>query len=240
MTTLIVLPGLDGTGTLHAEFVDHVGAVFDSVRVLAYPTDAFLDYPALERLVRDALPKSDAFVLLGESFSGPVALSIAAAPPSNMIGLVLSTTFSRSPVPLSSPLAALMRFAPVRHVPTGLLSPLLLGRWQTPALRRALKRALSTVSLDVLRRRASAAMRIDVTPVLGRIQVPVLSLQARQDRLLAASAAQVLASAIPHLQARSIDGPHLLLQAAPRACAQSIANFMKRAYLVPPNSTGTR
>lgn len=235
MTTLIVLPGLDGTGRLHSAFVAEVGPAFESVGVLSYPTDAFLDYPALEQLVRDALPKTGAFVLLGESFSGPIALSIAAAPPPNLIGLVLSTTFCRSPVPLLSPLARLMRYIPARRVPISLLSPLLLGRWQTPALRRSLKQTLSTVSPDVLKRRASAAMRIDVAPVLGGIKVAVLSLHAGQDRLLGTSAAHALESKIPHMKTVLVAGPHLLLQTAPRACAQAIRDFVE-GLVVPANS----
>ena len=82
MTVLVVLPGLDGTATLHSAFVDAVYAAFDSVAVISYPSNQILDYVALEALVRAELPPVAAFVLLGESFSGPIALSIAAnAPP---------------------------------------------------------------------------------------------------------------------------------------------------------------
>src|SRR5688572_3895642 len=103
MTALVVLPGLDGTATLHTKFVASVGPAFDSVTVIPYPPNEALGYVALEALVRAQLPTATPFVLLGESFSGPVALSIAADPPPNLVGLVLSTTFAKSPVPLLSP-----------------------------------------------------------------------------------------------------------------------------------------
>jgi hypothetical protein len=97
MTALVVLPGLDGTATLHTEFVTSVGPAFDSVAVIPYPSDKALGYAALESLVRAQLPPATPFVLLGESFSGPIALSIAANPPPNLVGLILSTTFAKAP-----------------------------------------------------------------------------------------------------------------------------------------------
>ena len=131
VTALVILPGLDGTAALHAQFVACLGDVLGPVTVLRYPPDKALDYAALEVLVKAALPSDVPFVLLGESFSGPIALSIAADPPVNLVGLVLSTTFARTPLPFFSPLAPLTRFAPVRALPLALLSWWLLGRWAT-------------------------------------------------------------------------------------------------------------
>lgn len=225
---LVVLPGLDGTATLHSEFVASVGAAFSSVTILPYPPDEALGYTGLEALVRASLPEDAPFVLLGESFSGPIALSIAANPPPNLVGLVLSTTFDRSPVPLLSPLAALVRVAPVRALPLFLLSWLLFGRWATPRLEASLQSALSKVNPAVLRFRAAEAMRANVSSRLGSIAVPALYLRAAHDRLLSAAAARRILSAIPQCAAMDIAGPHLLLQAAPNDCAVAVADFVGR------------
>ena len=158
MTTLVVLPGLDGTATMHAAFVAAARPWFDAISVIAYPPNRVLGYAELETLVRASLPEGRPFVLLGESFSGPIALLIAADPPAGLAGLVLSTTFARSPVPLLSPLASLLRFAPVRPIPMPLLSWLLLGRWATAQLKTELQAALNNVDRDVLRARAAAAL----------------------------------------------------------------------------------
>ena len=225
MVALVVLPGLDGTATLHSEFVDCIKPAFDPVVVISYPTGRFLGYVELESLVREMLPRATPFVLLGESFSGPIALSIAADPPPGLVGLVLSTTFARNPVPLLSPFAWVARIAPVRAVPNSLLSVLLFGRWATPHLRRGLEKALLDVDADVLRSRAHAAMRVDVSIRLSAINVPTLCLRAAHDRLLPASTGQYLASCIRGCVVADIEGPHLLLQAAPSACARAIAKF---------------
>jgi len=228
MTALVVLPGLDGTATLHTEFVASVSPAFDSVTVVPYPLDKALGYVALEALVRARLPPTLPFVLLGESFSGPIALSIAADPPPNLVGLVLSTTFAKSPVPLPSPLAALTRIAPVRALPPSFLSWLLFGRWATPQLEASLQSALLAVSPTVLRFRAGAAIQANVSARLASISVPVLYLRATHDRLLSGAAGRHILSALPQCTTADIAGPHLLLQVAPIDCARAVSTFSRR------------
>jgi len=224
MTGLVVLPGLDGTATMHAAFVEAAAEWFDPISVIAYPTDKVLSYAELEALVRTSLPKKR-FVLLGESFSGPIALSIAADPPANLVGLVLSTTFARSPAPMLSLLAPLVRIAPVRAIPQSILSWLLLGRWANRQIEIELQRAMDAVAPAVLRARALDALGADVCSKLGNISVPVLCLRATRDRLLSRAATAGITSRIRHSAVVDVEGPHLLLQAAPQACAKAIGTF---------------
>jgi pimeloyl-[acyl-carrier protein] methyl ester esterase len=227
MTALVVLPGLDGTATLHAEFVASVSPAFDSVTVVSYPPDKALGYAALEALVREQLPPATPFVLLGESFSGPIALSIAADPPANLVGLVLSTTFAKSPVPLLASFAALPRIAPVHALPLSVLSWVLFGRWAKPHLEASLQSALAAVRPSVLRFRAAAALRANVLSRLGSISVPILYLHATHDRLLSAAASRHIRCALPQCTAVDVAGPHLLLQAAPIECARAVGAFSR-------------
>jgi pimeloyl-ACP methyl ester carboxylesterase len=224
MAALVVLPGLDGTATLHSGFSNAASRWFEPVAIIPYPSQQPLGYSEIEVLVRAALPTVAPFLLLGESFSGPIALSIAANPPPNLVGLVLSTSFGNSPFWMFSPLAAFTRFAPVRSVPHSLLSWLLLGRWATPELEASLQSALRSVSPAVLRSRAATALRAKL-PSLAAVSVPVLYLRATQDRLLSPSAGEHLVSSIPQCTLTDIAGPHLLLQAAPQACASAIGDF---------------
>jgi len=227
MTKLIILPGLDGTGTLHAEFLSALSGTFERSQVLAYPSNETLGYAELETLVRAELPGSEPFVLLGESFSGPIALAIAAKPPANLVGLVLSTTFAQRAVAVPAFLVPLLRLAPVRAVPSVLLTWGLLGRWATPQLTASLQRSLRAVSPSVLRFRAEATLRVQ-EPVLADIRVPVLYLRARDDRLIAAKAADYLRASIAQCRIVDVAGPHLLLQAAPLECAHAVAEFSQQ------------
>src|SRR5882724_3945896 len=88
LPTLVLLPGLDGTGKLFADFIKVLGSRV-STMVVAYPSDHPLGYDELEELVRSALPQNRSFVVLGESFSGPIAIRIAAHWLTNFRGLIL-------------------------------------------------------------------------------------------------------------------------------------------------------
>lgn len=230
MTALVVLPGLDGTATLHFDFSEAAREAFDSVAVISYPVNQNLDYVALERLVRAKLPIATPFVLLGESFSGPIALSIAASPPSNLLGIVLSTTFAESPVPLLVPFTSFVRFAPVRAMPLALLSWWLLGRWATPQLEADLKNALLAVTSEVLRFRVAVALRAKVLAVCRSVSLPVLYLRATDDRLLSGRAGRAICETITDCVVVDIEGPHLLLQAVPVACARAVSEFASRLH----------
>jgi pimeloyl-ACP methyl ester carboxylesterase len=231
MTALVVLPGLDGTSALLSAFAEAARPHFSSVRVVSYPRDRVLSYSALEELSRAKLPSGTPFVLLGESFSGPIALSIAANPPPGLVGLVLSTTFSQSPAPFLSPFAPLAALAPVRGLPTSLLSWWLLGRWATPKLLSSLQAALASVSPTVLRSRAAIALRANVSASLGAVSVPVLYLRATGDRLLSPAAGNLIIAAIPQASLVDIEGPHLLLQAVPEPGVKAVVEFSTRLGL---------
>ena len=223
MRTLVILPGLDGTATMHESFVVAAREFFDAVTVISYPTNEMLDYRQLELRVRSVLPP-EPFVLLGESFSGPIALAIGEDPPPGLRALVLSTSFARAPLPFAHLLAPLARFAPVRSVPQGFLSWLLLGRWASTELLEKLRAALESVEVDVLRSRAAAALLADVRE-LKRIRVPVLYLRALHDRLMPRRAVMEMARVMRTMEVTEIPGPHLLLQAAPLQCAQAVGRF---------------
>src|SRR4051794_30694541 len=92
---LLLLPGMDGTGRLFARFARALEVYFET-RVVAYPLDEALDYDAL--LARIAIP-SGPFVVVAESFSGPIGIALAAARHASMRALVLAGSFARSPWP---------------------------------------------------------------------------------------------------------------------------------------------
>lgn len=112
------------------------------------------------------------------------------------------------------------------------LSWLLLGRSATGVLEKSVGDALNAVVPSVLAFRAAAALRppqID----LGAISLPALYLRAMKDRLLGRSAGDNVRSSLPHCILRDIDGPHLLLQAAPEACVRAIEEFVRSLDITP-------
>jgi len=70
--TVVLLPGLDGSGDQFAPLIDALGSEVPTLTV-RYP-NAPLDYEALQNIVATVLPRDRSYVILGESFSGPIAL----------------------------------------------------------------------------------------------------------------------------------------------------------------------
>jgi pimeloyl-ACP methyl ester carboxylesterase len=226
MTCLVLLPGMDGTGLLFAPFVP---ALDDAIKtlVIAYPTQQVLDYTQLEVYVRERLPADEPFVLLGESFSGPIAISIAANPPGNLTGLILCCSFARNPRPALSGLKALANVV-VGLKSAAMASPFLFGSYSNAMLRCQLGRALAQVSSMVMRARLRAVMEVDVTERLRQIRLPLLYLRATHDRLVPASAGKLVATHAPQARIVDVDGPHMLLQAMPATAANSVQRFVEQ------------
>lgn len=225
--TLVLLPGMDGTGDLFAPFVAALGPGAKSM-VVRYPLADALDYPALASLVRRQLPQAEPYVLLGESFSGPIAISIAASMPPGLCGLILCASFARNPRPRLTWLRHVSGFAPVKRLPVWLLSRMLMGRWETPGLRTALASAMARVSSTALRARAKAVLGVDVTVPLRQVKVPALYLRGSQDAVVPASAANHVAEALGAVEVVVLDAPHFLLQTAPEAAASVVKPFVER------------
>ncbi|MCL2075082.1 MAG: lysophospholipase [Betaproteobacteria bacterium] len=226
---LTLLPGMDGTGELFAPLKDALGDTWD-VRCVRYPGAIPLDYPALEALVMSALPKSEPYLLLGESFSGPIAISLAARAPESLRGLVLAATFARSPRPMPSFLLPIISLMPM--IPTALLGPWLLGCSNTRTLRAMLNRSLAQVAPKVLRTRLRNVMQVDVMERLRAIRVPILYLRADEDKLIPGSASEAIKAVCPSLHIEAIRAPHGLLQCAPDEAACRIRDFALRIGMI--------
>lgn len=225
MTTLVLLPGMDGTGSLFGPLVDALAGKLQ-VEVVRYPSTSPAGYSELERVADACLPTEGPLVLLGESFSGPIAISLAAKHAGRVAGLILCCTFVRSPYPALSKLNHLAALAPVKWVPTRLAAAMLLGRFETPKLRAALGEALAAVSAYALRSRLKAVLSVDAASALSQISAPILYLRASEDRVVPTSAGDAIRAIQPAVRVVWIAGPHCLLQAAPTEAARAIQQFV--------------
>lgn len=224
MVALVLLPGMDGIGIRHGPFIAALSGACP-VLPLAYPPDPKLGYRELERFVLERLPQEAPFVLLGESFSGPLAAMVAAAAPPGLVGLVLSASFVRNPRPATSLLRWLLA-APLPHPPLWAIEWLLFGGSGDPALRAEVKSVMARVPSAVFRARLRQVMDTDASDQLRRTTVPLLYLRATRDWLVPESAARAIATIRPDARIVDIPAPHLLLQTAPDAAARAVAEFL--------------
>jgi pimeloyl-[acyl-carrier protein] methyl ester esterase len=222
---LVLLPGLDGTGHLFAP----LAAALDeeiSPSVVSYPRDAGLTYDELEPLAAAALPRSR-YLLLAESFSGPVAIRLAARAGPELLGLVLAASFVTSPVG-----AAWLRFlvaAPMfRATPRALVRALLTGEGASEELVSAVSSSIRAVSPHVLAARLRQVLAADERAALARCEVPILVLSAKRDRLVGARSAELIRRIARGATVEHIDAAHLVLQTRPEEAAEHIGSLLGR------------
>jgi|CXWL01.1.fsa_nt_gi pimeloyl-ACP methyl ester carboxylesterase len=228
---LVLLPGLDGTGELFQSFLKVLPSSL-TPQVVFYPTEQYLTYKELVSLVQSVLPPKEPFVLLGESFSGPLSLKVAALSPPNLRAVILCASFVSNPVPPSltwlasfpMPLLSLVGHfsAPdmfVRFLAAGMDSPSDLLE-----LFRFVKRK---VRPRVLAERVRAVQEIDAREALKNCPFPILYLIAKQDSLISSKCIDEVRNLKPNITVFEIDSPHFILQRKSQEAAAAIVHFLE-------------
>lgn len=228
-TALVLLPGLDGTGTLFSELTPLIESKFEPI-VVRYPPDVPLGYAESEAIARRALPNGP-FLLLGESFSGPIAISIAAEAPPGLAGVILCASFVSCPRPYLARFWPVASHLPIFNIPPTLLARYFGGRFYSPELSCALEKARKSVADEVFKTRIGAVCAVDFSSELQKVRVPILYLRASQDRIVPRSASQKIRRLAPSVQIEDIEGPHYLLQSRPSAAAEAIQRFAGKLAL---------
>jgi hypothetical protein len=93
---IVLVPGMDGTGILFKAFARCVPDGID-VKVVPYPEDKYLTYEQLAERVMGLVPSNAPYVIIAESYSGPVASFLAAHPVGNLQAVVFVSSFVSSP-----------------------------------------------------------------------------------------------------------------------------------------------
>jgi pimeloyl-[acyl-carrier protein] methyl ester esterase len=224
--TAVLLPGLDGTGEQFAPLIDALRPDVSTV-VVRYP-DAPLDYDALQQIAASALPRDSKYIVLGESFSGPVAISLAAQSPRGLLGCILCASFVRRPRRILGLALPFLGLVPPQRVPSTLSDFLVIGRFSTPALSQMQLDARRSLSPATLVARLRAVARVDVSDELRAISLPTLYMRATEDRLVPRSAGDYFARLARAGRVVDLEGPHFLLQARPTLAAAEIREFIRK------------
>lgn len=222
----VLLPGFDGNGRLFAPLLAE-SPLWLEPRVVALPTDAPRGYDELEEWLWHRLPTGRPFALLAESFSGPLAVRVAARRPRLLTHLVLAATFLRSPLqPWLAPFGRLACPALFTWPPPALAVRILLAGWDAaPSLVAAVRDTMANLPPEVAAARARAALSTDARSAFARVEVPTLWIEASADRLLGPGHVDDALASRPGVRAVRIEGPHTILQRRPRACLAEIARF---------------
>jgi pimeloyl-ACP methyl ester carboxylesterase len=223
--SLVLLPGLDGTGSLLRPLVDELGDM--QARVITYPPHQALKLGELSALVLRQLPASKV-TIVAESFSGLVALSLLTSAAARISGVIFVGAFAEPPRPLLLRLSPLASRSPglLRSSPAFLLRQFCLGAEATTRDLASLREALAAVSPAVLAQRL--ALVASRHAFAKSFDVPSCYLRARQDRLVPAHAVKWFSSRFRNFELAEIDGPHFLLMMKPGEAARAITQQVRR------------
>lgn len=227
-TTLVMLPGLDGTTQLLRSALElDWGGMRATTRAL--PAHGPQDYDTLVAAISPTLP-AGGLVLLAESFSTPLAMLLAAREDARVKAVVLVAGFCANPQPSGLgwlPLQPLMSLTP----PAFLLKQFLTGEDAPQELLDSLSHALGETSAATLAERVRVALALRETDCPNLRDLPVLLLQARHDRVIPWDAQSQLERHFPDATCHWVNGPHLLMQTRPQECRNAVINFLADATI---------
>jgi len=209
---VVLVPGMDGTGRL---FYRQAPLLARSRRVATYRLRD--DAPSMDVLVDDLAaviegvrPGRDPVTVVGESFGGTVALSLALARPDLVAALVVINSFPRF-LPQASLHAAIfaLRLVPWETMP--LVRRLTAFRLHSAHTHRDEIRRFFEVTRDTTREGYLGRLRIltryDVRDRLTEIRAPTLFLASERDHLVPAVAqARYMAARVPAATLRVLEG----------------------------------
>lgn len=226
---LILVPGMDGTGRL---FYSQVPRLAKRYRVATYALrdDAAIMSTLVDDLagqIRAITPGGEPAVVVGESFGGALAMTLAVTRPECVRALVVINSFARFLPQFRLHLAMLG----VRGLPwgaMGLVRRLTAFRMHSRFThRREIKRFLQETARTTRAgylARLRLLMEYDMRERLAEIRVPTLFLAADRDHLIPSVAqAGYMAARVPHATMEILDGHgHICLIAPNLDLAQII------------------
>lgn len=217
---LVLLPAFDGTGRMFQPLIKELGDRFETMPI-AYPESGPQDYPSLSDYVRKQIPPGENYILLGESFAGPIVYRIACRDSEHCMAAVFVATYLTNPRP--GILSVLTRL-PASLVSKFVSSPvavraLTLSHLAADSVAGAIAENFASVDEPVIKQRLKTIGSINARPV-ETLEVPAFYIQASDDRLVLPKKLPDFKALCRSLTIDSVEGGHFVLQENPQASAQ--------------------
>jgi len=215
---LVLLPGMNGTGELFAEFLSYYDG--DHL-VISLPESGPQDHATLANVINQQLP-NESYILLAESFSGGIVPELLKLNPTHIKGVIFVASFLSSP---RSYLIGVAKLIPIKALVSLPLSNiahrlLFLGQEATKPLLSKFVKVIKSIPKQVL------SSRLEVMKVLQlpemTFDIPTIYIRALSDRLISPKKSQEVANVFNHIEFVEIEGPHFILQAQPKESARLV------------------
>lgn len=187
-----------------------------------------MTYSELCYSLKDELPNTP-YVLLGESFGGPLAMMLSRHADENLKGIIFCASFVKNPQVLAEKLIRpflkpkhLQKKTPAWHIKTMLTNGV-----TDNALIHNIQMATAELSREVYFYRLREIADVDVTDILECCELPILYMRATRDRMVYESSMKLVEKHAKTLTVEKFDAPHMLLQTLPKQAANSIRTFIE-------------
>lgn len=217
---LILLPAFDGTGQMFSNLVRVLSAQFDCVSV-SYPETGPQDYLSLTEQVIASLPESEDYIVLGESFAGPIVYQLVIRDLPRCKGAVFVATYLTNPRPL------VLKF--LTALPAFLISLMISRPWVVKlvslsrdadsGVAKAIAKNFASVKPTVIKQRLKTIAGANDQPRID-VAIPSFYIQADHDGLVLPKKLKEFRQRCQHLTLRSAPGGHFVLQESPAECAK--------------------
>lgn len=216
----MLLPGMDGTGVFFRDFIRQLPAGVKA-QVVAYPENAQLSYEQLAEHVRKMIPADQPYIIIAESYSGPVAALLTLGADHNLRAVVFVASFICRPWGRIGRWVAGMLPEFMLHLrpPSWMLRFLLMNASTSAAFVDEVQRTIAGIHPKVLVARIRDALRADFSQAFANSKVRVACILPQNDRLLGDGTLRAFVAARPDIEILHVAGPHFLLQCSAEQCA---------------------
>ena len=220
-----LLPGLHGTDALFEKFHSALPDQQECEQI-NLPEKGKQDYQTLGDWLDNHLPhrKDKKRLIIAESFSGPLAMMIAAQRADEVAGIVLASCFCDAP---HNPGIALLPLRPLFMVKPHrkALEHFLVGKDASDQDIEELAQVIQTIPSSTLTKRVRAILELEEGDTPRLKDTPMLLLQAQDDNLIPWEAQQRLEAHYPNARVHWIPSPHMILQRHAKTCLEKIMDF---------------
>lgn len=222
-TTLVLLPGLNGTTGLFDQLMELAQKHFELLPI-SYPTDKAKSYNELTSYVLGEIKSIEGkFLLVGESFSGPISLFVSEKKPHGLLGIVLVATF------VSAPNYRLGKYLPW-GVGFSLAKPLYeirlaVSSKENRSFISSISRELRKVSPHVLKYRIQEIFSVNATEALRNCDYPVVYFRGTKDYVVPEKNLKLVLSVKPDVKVVEFNTQHFLLQSKPEQAVSALQMF---------------
>jgi len=228
---LILLPGLDGTGELFSDFINDLSEDI-TVTCIKYPELEQLGYTELVSYVQSRLPINEDFIILAESFSGPIAFELAKTELKHLKAIIFVASFLRKP---NRVLMWLVRILPLsiilRHSPPDfIIRKWLLGDSAKNEMVEKFKSILRRLPINIIKFRLREIYNLSINQIEyeSMLNIPVYFIKPTNDRLVHSDNFIDFEKRCSNIDLLTVDGPHFILQNKAKACADYVNQLVNK------------